>query len=99
MDDEERKQSERVLEATHEVYKERIATLEADYKRELNAKLDQINAQARTIMELQLQIADKLATMVCPICDHQTKHHVDAQVVKCSNCLRSFQLEPEKHLA
>ncbi len=44
--------AERTLEATHEVYKEQAHRKEADYTRELNAKLAQINAQSKAIREL-----------------------------------------------
>ncbi len=43
---------ERTLEATYENHRADIARREADYARELNAKLGQINAQAKTIKVL-----------------------------------------------
>jgi uncharacterized Zn finger protein (UPF0148 family) len=33
-------------------------------------------------------------TMICPICGRDTQHADADQVVKCEQCLRSFQLEP-----
>ncbi len=41
-----------LLEAAYENHREDVARREADYMRELNAKLEQINAQAKTIREL-----------------------------------------------
>ncbi len=40
------------LEAAYENHRADVARREADYARELNAKLEQINAQAKTIREL-----------------------------------------------
>ncbi len=44
--------TERLLEAAYENHRDDVARREADYTRELNAKLDQINAQSRTIRDL-----------------------------------------------
>ncbi len=41
-----------LLEAVYENHRADVARREADYTRELNAKLGQINAQAKTIQEL-----------------------------------------------
>ncbi len=41
-----------LVEAAYENHRSDVARREADYTRELNAKLGQINAQAKTIMEI-----------------------------------------------
>ncbi len=46
-----------ILEAAYENHREDIARREADYTRELNEKLDQINAQARMTRELLKAVA------------------------------------------
>ncbi len=47
-----------ILEAAYENHRADVARREADYTRELNAKLGQINAQARMTRELLKAIAD-----------------------------------------
>jgi transcription elongation factor Elf1 len=32
---------------------------------------------------------------ICPICDHENRATRKVLLVKCANCLRSFQLEPD----
>ncbi len=53
--------TERTLEAVYDQRAKSIRRLEADFTRELNAKLDQINAQAKTIREL----VEALKAMPC----------------------------------
>ncbi len=65
---------ERVLEATHEVYKQELARREADYTRELNAKLGQINAQARTIRDERQRHESEIEKLEQRLCEAKNFH-------------------------
>lgn len=73
----------------------RISKLVAEVRKPLVDLLEGVLELYPHLTAISDALPELLRVMVCPICNHETKHLRSAKTVKCANCKRSFQLEKD----